>query len=223
MNDCDFIPAAYHGQQTLRRSIKLRISCVVGLLAIMGVWFVAHQGRIATAEAMLTEAALQKDQVLVHADKQWKMAAEQAHLDAQRRLLGELSDRASLVLVLSDLSRRMPERVILTRLSVRCPSVSVFVVEDVVAPGASSTRRGPRAKAMETEETARPGPMTARLEMSGIAVSLPDMIRFASAMEQSALVRRVDMKVKEPTVWGGRRAEQFTLMCELVPQNGSTP
>jgi len=222
VNDCDFIPAAYHGQQRLRRSIKLRISCGAGLLVIMGVWFVAHQGRIASAEAMLVEAELQKDQVRVHADQQRRMAAERARLDDRRRLLDELSDRASLVLVLSDLSRRMPQRVILTQLSIHCPSVSEFVVEADAAAGKPSVRRRPPAAAADEAER-RGGLMPAHLEMSGIAVSLPDMIRFAGALEESALIRRVDMKVKGPTVWGRRRVEQFTLTCELAAQNGSRP
>lgn len=222
MNDCDFIPAEYHGQQTLRRSIKLRASCAVGLLLIMGAWFAAHQGQIATAEAMLTEAGLQKDQVRVHAEKQRQMSAERARLDARRRLLEELSDQASLVLVLGDVSRRLPPRVVLTGLTFNCPSVSEFVMEaDATQNMAPEGRRQSVIAGAELEM--RTGLMLARIEMSGIAVSLSDMIHFASAMEESALVRRVDMKVKEPTTWGGRRAEQFTLTCELVPQEGSEP
>ncbi len=223
MTDCDFIPAPYHEQQMLRRSIKLRVYCVAGLLVIMAAWFAAHQGRISSAEAMLTETALQKDQVRIHADKQRLMESERGRLDDRRRLLEELSDSASLVLVLSDLSRRMPEHVILTRLSVRSPSVSQFVVKDLAVADRHSSRRGPGVAAAVDAADSRPVSRFPRLEMTGIAVSLPDMIRFAGAMEDSALVQRVDMKVREPTVWGGRRVEQFTLMCELVAQDGSRP
>jgi hypothetical protein len=144
-------------------------------------------------------------------------------LDDRRRLLDELSDRASLVLVLSDLSRRMPQRVILTQLSVHCPSVSEFVAEDDAVADKPSLHRRPPAAAAADKAERRNGLMSAHLEMSGIAVSLPDMIRFAGRLEDSALVRRVDMKVKGPTVWGDRRVEQFTLTCELAAQDGSRP
>jgi hypothetical protein len=65
--------------------------------------------------------------------------------------------------------------------------------------------------------------MRSKLKLSGIAATLPDIIQFAAALEQSPLFDRVNMRVGEPAVWAGHPAERFELTCELLPEEGHRP
>ena len=216
--DCDFIPAAFHEKQALRRAVKLRTFFVCMMYAFMMLWGVVHRHRLSNAQAMLTEVSHQQGQLDVHAEKKEAMEFEQNRLRDRQRLLDQLSDRSSLVVVLSALSRHLPETVILTEWSLQRPSLSSSV--DVSSPRTATGPRGPRSRQRpsddaDTDRSRR----NAILQLTGIAVSIPDVIQFAAALESSPLFDRVYMEARGPTVWAGRRAEKFDLNCELVPQD----
>jgi Tfp pilus assembly protein PilN len=219
VKDCDFIPADYHAAWTVRQAIRLRAGCIGILISIMVVWVVAHHHRVDTAKAMLPEVARQQEQLTIHTAKKAEMEAERADLYNRQRLLRQLEDQASLVLVLSDISRRMPETIVLTELSADCPSVARYGTEiepplppEPLPPGAK-----PAAAQPEPKESP---PANPRVIIKGIAVDNSDVAQFAAALESSPLFDRIQMEVKEPIVWGGRRAQQFELVCEVLEQQG---
>lgn len=219
MIDCDFIPAEYHEQQSLRRAVKLRAICVGAMFVIMAIWVVVHHHRLSSAEAMLAEVMLQKDQIKIHADKQEVMKREKTHLNKRHELINQLSEQASLIVVYSDLSRRLPTTVVLTKVTLHCPSLSVFFKEELPDVNSGMSRKQFRSVPVSREET--PTITKANLKMTGIAVTQSDAIQFAATLEKSPLFDRVYMEAKDPTVWAGRRVQRFELVCELAAQGMS--
>lgn len=219
MTECNFVPDHYHAERAFRRSILVRASGIGVILFIMALWSVAHGHRMASAETMQNEISLQLDQVETNAVKKWTMDSQLAELRSRQRLIGKLSGRASMVLVFSELSRRQPDLVVLTDVSIDCSSLAAFAQQ--AAPQADSGAPA-SVQPLIVEPVTSPEPplMHLRLKLSGIAVSLPDIIQFAAALEKSSLFDHVSMKVNDPAVWAGRRAERFELTCELVPQGG---
>lgn len=226
MKDCDFIPADYHAARSMKAAIRLRAACVGALIAIMALWVVAHQHRISAAKAMLPEITRQQEQAAIHLAKKAAMEAEREGLKDRRRLLSELETGVGLVPVFCEVSRRMPETVVLIELSAACPSVAEFAVEE--QPNRPAEPASPGAKAAPpslTLVTQAPDDrsLTATLLLKGIAVDNADVVRFAAALEGSPLFDRIQMDVKGPTVWGGRRAQVFELTCELVGREEGGP
>jgi Tfp pilus assembly protein PilN len=227
MKDCDFIPPAYHEGRKLQAAVKVRASCIGALVAIMVLWAVAHHHRLQSAMAMLPEVDRQQEQVSIHLSKKAVMEAEQANLRNHQRLLGQLEEQVSVALLLSDISRRIPDTVVLTEVSAECPSLERFANEEEPPRPPESTP--PEAKSANTPPPS--GPVKPRddrfkqahLSMIGIAVDTADVVKFAAALEGSPLFDRIQMEVKGPTVWGGRRAQRFELTCEIVEQLGGRP
>lgn len=222
MSECDFIPDHYREERAFRRSIRVRVSGFGVILSIMVLWCVAHGHRLAGAEAMQSEISLQLDQVETNAAKKRAMDSQLAELRSRQRLIEKLSGRASLVLVFSELSRRQPEMVVLTDVSVDCSSLAAYTEQTAASP-VSGIPPSVQPGGVKLEVSQEPPTMQARLKLSGIAVSLPDIIQFAAALEKSPLFDRVTMKVNDSTVWAGRSAERFELTCELAPQGGLRP
>lgn len=220
--DCDFIPDWYHERQAMRRAVRFRSSGVVVMLALMGLWVLVHQHRIAAAEAMLQEVSLQEEQMRLLSAKQAEMQREQHRLQDRRRLVDVLSAHASPVVVLSDLSRRLPDSVLLTELSLNCASVCSFVSPKGVKTDArSASRMSPTNRPFDAGgEDDVPHQ---RLHMEGLAASLSDAIRFAALLEDSPLFDRISMNVKGSAARAGRRAERFELDCEMVSQQQGRP
>lgn len=222
MNECDFIPDYYREQSAFRRSVRVRISGIGVILCIMVLWCVAHGHRLAGAEAMQGEISLQLEQVETNVAKKRTMDIQLAELRDRQRLIEKLSGRASLVLVFSEISRRQPEMVVLTDVSVDCSSLAAYTKQAAVPP-VSGMPASVQPEGVKPEASPKPPAMQARLKLSGIAASLPDVIQFAAALEKSPLFDRVTMKVDDSTVWAGRSAERFELTCKLVPQGGRRP
>ncbi len=216
MRDCDFIPPEYHQTQALRQAVKLRAAFVGVMFLLMGIWVVVHQHRLKAAEAMLSEIALQEEQLRIHRAKKQIMQQEQTRLHDRQELVSRLSDQASLVVICSALSRCLPDTVVLTRLSLQSPSLSSFVSPKQAPPKGGAAAKAPVPTYVGAEPQASMNQMP-KIGLSGIAATHPEMIQFAAALEKNPLFDRVYMEVKDPASWGGRRAEQFELVCELLP------
>ncbi len=214
MRDCDFIPPDYHQTQTLRQAVKLRAAFVGVMFLLMGVWIVVHEHRQSAAEAMLGEIALQEEQLRIHRAKKQIMQQEQTRLHERQELVSRLSDQASLVVICSALSRCQPDTVVLTMLSLDSPSLRGFLPQkqSPARIAAAPSPASPPSPA-ENKETPSHAP---KLGLAGIAATHPEMIQFAAALEKNPLFDRVYMEVKDPASWGGRRVEQFELVCELA-------
>jgi Tfp pilus assembly protein PilN len=224
VKDCDFIPASYHAAMKIRGALKLRAGCVGALLSIMALWMVAHHHRVENAKAMVPEITKQEEQIAIHLAKKAAMESEKADLRDHQRLLAQLEEQTSLALVFSDISRRMPDTIVLTEVSADCQSLARFGSEieppkpaEPAAPGAKPPVLPPDANAAKMKENQ---PVSGRVTITGIAVDNPDVVRFAAALESSPLFDRIQMEVKGPTVWAGRRAQLFELTCELLDQQG---
>ena len=236
MHDCDFIPARYREARAMRRAIRLRASCVGVLIAIMLIWVGSHRHRLATVKGMMVDVAGQEQQVRIHLAKKVQMDAERARLFDRQRLIEQLREGVDLVVVLSDISRRIPKAVVLTELSARCATLGRYVVaEESTAPMSPEEEMEQLAAAMPRPSIPGlrlPGspqqPPKPRVDEAdgdcitivGMAREVPEVIEFAAALESSRLYRRVQMEMKEPTTWGGKRAQRFEIRCDLAKQAG---
>lgn len=221
MKDCDFIPPHYHDRRRLRAAIRLRAACIGAMFLLMLLWVAAHRHRLASAEAMMREVDLQHQQVTIHAAHRRTMEARWDELRDRNRLIEQLSSKASLVLLLADLSRRIPQNVLLTKLKLECDSLTRYTAapspdREALPPPAAN--RGPDLPPPEGHDRTDPEEDAPRLRLTGIALSQVDVIRFAAAVENSPLFDRVEMKIRDRIVWGGRRAEMFDLSCRVLPQ-----
>lgn len=223
MNECDFIPARYHEERSLRRSIRMRASGIGVMLFIMVLWGVVHQRRLAGAEAMLQEVSQQRHQVELNAAKKGMMDSQLTTLRNRRRLIENLADRVHMVPVFSDLSRRQPESVVLTSLTIHCSSIAAFDGEEMKDQRTSKIAKTGPNRDQKTEKGLVSSPSKSTLILSGIAVSLPKITQFAATLEESPLFDGVSLSVKDPTVWAGHRAESFEMRCELIPQQRGRP
>ncbi len=220
MKDCDFISTEYHDARRQRRALKTRASFVAGLVAVMGVWLIVHQHDIATADAMEADIAAQRDQLKVHLARKDAMVARQNRLRDRQRLIEELGKQVSLVVVFADISRRLPTNMLLTEVAVDADTLSRYAQTPQTAPESSMTPAGRRrANDPDAEAPDTQGP---DIVLGGIAPSMPDILRFAAALEMSSLIERVQFEAKGPTEWSGHRAERFELTCELAVQEGWT-
>lgn len=215
MKDCDFIPADYHETRTLKRAMRTRTVFVAVMMLIMGLWVVVNKYQLAAAAAMLPELqSQQRDIAFSYAEKQ-RLEAQRAALLSNRQLLEKLESKSSLVIVLSDISRRMQNTIVLTDMSIERPSLAKFSLsqED---PEPEDDVESRRKRLLERYEPPSDDSLVSVLKMTGFAVANPDITRFAAAMESSPLFDRVQMDIMGPTVWNGRRGQQFELTCELV-------
>lgn len=217
MQDCDFIPDSYHEARILRRALRLRMSCVGALIAIMALWVVVHRQQLRVVEAMRVDVRRQHEQITIHLAKKQQMETERERLRGRQRLIDHLSQNVTLEILLSDISRRMPETVVLTDLSARCSSLCRHALEEetsavkrgVSAPGEAATGREAR-------------PAIDRVILTGIAREIPEVIEFAAALESSPLFGRVQMQMDDLKVWTGYEVRGFELVCDLATRAGDT-
>lgn len=222
VNECNFIPDRYREEKAFRRAIRLRVSGLGAIFCIMVLWWVAHGHRLSSAEAMQSEISLQLDQVEANAAQKRTMDSQLAELRSRRHLIEKLSGRTSLILVFSELSRRQPDMVVLTAVSVECSSLAAYTTPVATSAVSGVPSSIPLAE-VRPEVHPEHAVMRSKLKLSGIAATLPDIIQFAAALEQSPLFDRVNMRVGEPAVWAGHPAERFELTCELLPEEGHRP
>ncbi len=217
MQNCDFIPDSYHQARILRRALRLRVSCVGALIAIMALWVVVHRQQLRVVEAMRADVRRQHEQISIHLAKKQQMETERERLRGRQRLIDHLAQNVSLEVLLSDISRRMPETVVLTDLSARCSSLCRHALEE----GTSAVTRGvsPPGEAASRRE-ARPA--IDRVILTGIAREIPEVIEFAAALERSPLFGRVQMQMDDLKVWTGYEVQGFELVCDLATQAGDT-
>jgi Tfp pilus assembly protein PilN len=240
MSDCDFIPARYRDAWALRRALKLRASGVGMLAVIMALWVVAHQHRVSSAQAMVAGVEQQDRQIQIHLAKKQQMEVERAALESRQRLIEQLEAGTDLVVVFSDISGRMPDTIVLTSITAHCPALSRYAAEEAsssspeelpatpsVPPALhnllpAATRSALSKSGMYVQPPKPPENATEwdSVTMIGIARELPDVIAFAAALENSRLFNRVQMEMKEPVVWAGRKAQQFEIRCDLARQVG---
>jgi hypothetical protein len=220
MKDCDFIPADYHQARTLHRAVRTRAAMIATLLCLMGIWVVAHQREVASAQAMLADVAAQRNQVDIHLALREQMEKQRQGLLDQRRLLDHLAGETRLVAVLSDISRRLPETVVLTDLNAQLPGMEVFA-RLPAAPGTPppAATAGPAPVAAQAPTPATPRP--ARLTLGGVAAAAPEVIRLAAGLEDSPLIDRVQMQSQQTSRWAGRVVEKFVLTCDLAEQRSA--
>jgi Tfp pilus assembly protein PilN len=246
VQDCDFIPTQYREAGALRKALKLRASCVGMLIAIMALWVVANHHRLSSAQAMVAEVERQEQQVRIHLAEKQRMEAERAVLESHQRLIEQLEAGIDLAVVFSDISRRMPDTVVLTAMTANCPALARYATEeagDMAAQGRGQAT-GPRPSLQaDRQPSAAPSPVPTpqsvvaqppstvtheaadvdRITLIGIAREIPDVIAFAAALEGSRLFNRVQMEMKEPVVWAGRKAQQFEIRGDLARQVGGRP
>lgn len=185
----------------------------------MGVWLIVHQHDIATAEAMEADIAAQRDQLKVHLARKEAMVARQNRLRDRQHLIEELGKQVSLVVVFADISRRLPPNMLLTDVAVDADTLSRYA-QLPQTPESSMTPAGRRRANDQLAEA--PDTQGPDIVLGGIAPSMPDILRFAAALEMSSLIDRVQFETKGPTEWSGHRAERFELTCELAVQEGWT-
>ncbi len=108
------------------------------------------------------------------------------------------------------------------------PFIATGVTEEEVESTSASDRRDTRRARGKTSVAQDDPDKTLVKELGvnqivliGIASKISDVIEFAAALEESPLLRRVQMEMKEPTVWAGCQARQFELRCDLVKQVGN--
>lgn len=197
----------------MRRAVRRRVSMLTGLVAMMAVWFVAHQRDISTATAMLADAQSQQDQVRDLAEKKQSMLDQQARLSANEDLLRSLASPTDLTIVLADLTKRMREPFVITKLLVHAPCVSQYARhadEDRIVP----VKRG---SDVGTVPTVAPLHQTPSITIHGISRAAQDVITLSALLEASPLFDRVQIVTQTPGEWNGRRAQKFELTCDLVP------
>lgn len=220
--DCDFIPAEYHEQRRARGLVRKRIASVGCLIGIMLIWFGANEYRLKSAEAMMRDVEAQKAQV--ESTKARKAQMEQARgvLLNIEQLLHELAGGRSLVAMFGELSRRVPDSIVLTGCRVYEPTLADYSVE-VDQNGAETSRSRTRSPAMSRREAQSPHvvePESVRrgLTIYGVARSIPDIIDFAAALDDSPAFYEVEMDVREPALYAGKPAQRFRLTCQIAQQ-----
>lgn len=224
----------------MRRAIRLRASCIGVMIAIMLIWVLSHRHRLASVEAMMVDVAGQEQQVTLHLAKKAQMEAERQKLSDRQRLIEKLGEGVDLVVVLGDVSRLMPETVVLTELSARCLTLDRYVIveeQEFIRPEPESRPRGgpetARPSGPRGLEPAAPVPPAIgprreeadvdRVTLLGVAREIPEVITFAAALESSSLFTRVQMEMKDPILWNGRRVQRFEIRCDLARQVGGKP
>lgn len=243
MKDFDFIPGEYHARRTQRKATKLRAGCVSMLIVMMVLWTTAHVRELESADAMIAQLGAQRDELTNLLAKKADMQALHEKLEQHRRRVALLERDESLTVVFSDVSRRMPSTVFLTGLRLDAPSVARWAApithEPAVVPTPEQKSAGSMAAAVlngqramdpaavrnQPNDVGTEGPASAysRLILHGVAGQTAEIIRFAAALEDSPLFARVQMRVKDSVNWGGRRAEEFELICELAEQERAAP
>ncbi len=221
MIDCDFIPESYHERRRLRHAIRLRATCVVVLFMFMVLWWMVNESRITEARAMLTDVALQKKQIDLVAARKAVLEQEKQRLADRRRLLRQLSGRASPVIVLSELSRVLSDRIVLIECSLHDPLLSSYASPE---NGAQNFVAAEAGTGLEAGAAGRTGERHIRgLRMVGAAVSLHDVLRLGASLEANPLFGRVNLNTGAESSWAGMRVHRFELHCELIPQELDEP
>lgn len=224
MIDCDFIPPQYHEKCATRRTIRRRAACGGGMLAAMVLWIVAHQHQLSSAEAMLVEVSSQKSQLSDIGTRKAELIRDRDRLVEHEQTVGQLSDRASMVIVLSLLSRSLPETVVLTELILDASFLEPYLVPASDSSAAGSTRVEAIKPAAPNNAAAPAEPIRPeRLRLAGVAVEQADVFEFSTALEHSGLFDKVKLELVESTTWNGRQAHRFELSCEMIPQTRSRP
>lgn len=211
------------------------------LIAMMVLWATAHVRELQSADAMITQLGAQRDELTSLLAKKADMQALHEKLEQHRQRVALLEQDESLTVIFSDVSRRMPATVFLTGLRLDAPSVARWADrathEPIVVPtpdqksaGAASVQIGhvtpemaPGKPLTGGTESAVPASVYSQLTLHGVAGQTAEIIRFAAALEDSILFARVQMRVKDSVIWGGRRAEEFELICDLAGQERATP
>lgn len=220
MHDCDFIPATYHQERSLRGAILLRASMLGTLVAIMAIWLVAHHHQVSSAQAMLSEVTSQHEQIALHQAKRAAMEQEESRLRARQDLLQRFEERPRLVVVLGEISRLLPEAVVMTDISVDGAGLGRYTHKPTapLSKDGGTPSRGPSPQA-DSAAFPAPSPVDrASLRLTGVAPAAQEVLRFAAALEGCPLLRRVQLAAQEPAEWNGRRAERFEITCELAEQ-----
>jgi hypothetical protein len=224
MRDCNFLPERYREEQFLRLAVRRRVGCIFLLIAAMGLWWLVHHGRMASAKGMMELTIQQKEQLDILLQGKGAMEAEQEDLALRRDLLAALSAGPCAVSLFDEISGRMPPSVLLTRFAL---SSDGHLPAQTYHPRPSdekgSTLTGTDgARSVETPLSAVPGgaqrePVSGPvMVLTGLAANTAEIIQFAASLENSPAIVRVHLRVTGPMVWSGRKAEQFHITCELA-------
>lgn len=206
----------YHVAREQRRAVKLRASCVGGLLVVMVIWFLANRHELAVAEEMHRGILSQHNQLKIHLAEKSKLIERRGALRDRRNLIQQLAHRTSPVGIFADISNRLPATVVLTHVSLEADTVSRYSQERT-AP--SSSKSTPRAgEIIAQSPSSRP-----RLILSGLASTTPQLLSFAAELESSAVFDKVHLDTKGTTTRFGRRGVGFELMCEFASRRGNDP
>lgn len=186
----------------------------------MCIWLAANQRQLSVAEAMLADVESQQSQLKLLSSEKLQLQSELAGIVAHEKMIGQLGDRASLVIVLADLSRSIPENVKLTSVTMD----ATYLAPYLVSSGANrDPARNPAPSSIAGKELAN-GQKSDRfdiLRLEGIALGPKDVIDFATALERSGLFADVYTEVVESGVWSGRAVRKFSLVCEIIPHERS--
>ncbi|MBX3394864.1 MAG: PilN domain-containing protein [Phycisphaerae bacterium] len=188
----------------------------------MCIWLVANHRQLSVAEAMLADVESQQSQLKHLSEEKLQLQSELAGIVTHEQMIGQLGDRASLVIVLADLSRNIPENVKLTRVTMDATYLAPYLV---LSGGHRDPARNPVSSSVPSQEQLN-GQRTDRfdiLRLEGIALGPADVIEFASALERSGLFADVYTEVVESGVWSGRAVRKFALLCEIIPHERSRP
>lgn len=218
MRDCDFILPEYHQQRRMLQIIRRRISLMGGMVVLILVWCIAHQGQVNSASAMLIEVQQQDDQLQLHLQQKQTLETERVRLERREFLVDTLSSPTRLGVIFADISERIPKSMLLTQVRVKSPGMTRYVGAPEITPIEKvPAKPGSPAVVIDGPKPTDPPKLT----ISGLARRPQDVIAFAAALEQSNLLYRVQIQSQGPTQWAGRTGEKFEITCELVDQRGT--
>ena len=215
MRDCDFITPEYHQQRRMVQIIRQRVCLMGGMVVLILVWCIAHQGQVNSASAMMIEVQQQDEQLQLHLQQKQALEDERVRLERRELLVDVLSSPTQLGVIFADVSRRVPRSMLLTQVRVKSPGMMYYVGAPEIAPVEKiAAKPGTAPIVVDGPKPTDPPRMT----ISGLARRPQDVIAFAAALERSTLLDRVQIQSQGPTQWAGRTGEKFEITCELLDQ-----
>ena len=189
----DFTPQSYRARERRRRMLMRRVALAVVMLALMGVWTLAHRGQVRQLEQRLANVELQLDQA-----------------EARKRYLAELRQQRAQAVHRVSLNRQLSPEVLQTQV---LAVLSTLMPREMAASHLTSRR----------VEASGNEPARLSLELTGHSPDDMALAELLERLQEHAMFEGVRMRYSRARVTEAGRTRDFRVEMQVKLDRRYTP
>ncbi|MFG0258051.1 MAG: PilN domain-containing protein [Phycisphaerales bacterium JB043] len=213
-SSASFLPADYVQRKHERRANFLCLALfVIVIIGVVGTFFVTNQ-RWEEVRDQQKAINVRYAEAAKDIEKLKDLETQKEEAEAKAELAAALIEKAPRSVVLAEIINRLPENAALLQMELDSKRVKT------ASPRPSPQQRAqPRSLAQQSAQAAPPKPeaprFTTTISIVGVAHTHNDVAQFVSALQDSMLLERIDLKYSEITLIEKEEYNKFLIHTSL--------